>query len=65
MCCPQGRTAHLGILELPKGPGSVKGPMRGPCQLAHNILMRLECGQGHGGPMISYCPGAPWVVSPP
>ncbi|CAI9594933.1 unnamed protein product [Staurois parvus] len=25
----------------------------------------FEFGQGHRGPMIPYCPGAPCVVSPP
>ncbi|CAI9537149.1 unnamed protein product [Staurois parvus] len=25
----------------------------------------FEFGQGHRGPMIPYCPGAPYVVSPP
>ncbi|CAI9607256.1 unnamed protein product [Staurois parvus] len=36
--------------------------MRCPWYLFHRFF---EFGQGHRGPMIPYCPGAPRVVSPP
>ncbi|CAI9575684.1 unnamed protein product, partial [Staurois parvus] len=51
-----GRTDHLETVTLPEGPGSVEGPMRCPWYLFHSFI---EFGQGHRGPMIPYCPGAP------
>ncbi|CAI9540566.1 unnamed protein product [Staurois parvus] len=38
------------------GPWSVGGPMRCPWYLFYRLF---EFGQGHRGPMIPYCPGAP------
>ncbi|CAI9575975.1 unnamed protein product, partial [Staurois parvus] len=53
----QGRTDHLETRALPEGPGSVGGPIRCPWYLFHRLF--FEFGQGHRGPMIPYCPGAP------
>ncbi|CAI9571349.1 unnamed protein product [Staurois parvus] len=55
-CQTQGRTDHLETRALPEGPGSVGGPMR--C-LGTFFIGFFEFGQGHRGPMILYCPGAP------
>ncbi|CAI9554953.1 unnamed protein product [Staurois parvus] len=34
--------------------------MRCPWYLFHRLFwVCFECGQGHRGPMIPYCPGAP------
>ncbi|CAI9577612.1 unnamed protein product, partial [Staurois parvus] len=52
----QGRTDHLETRALPEGPGSVGGPMRCPGTFFTGFF---EFGQGHRGPMIPYCPGAP------
>ncbi|CAI9580404.1 unnamed protein product, partial [Staurois parvus] len=47
----------------PTDPGpSGRSPMRCPCTL---FIGFFEFGQGHRGPMIPYCPGAPCIVSPP
>ncbi|CAI9572104.1 unnamed protein product [Staurois parvus] len=53
----QRRTDHLETWALRKGPGSVEGPMRWLWYLFHRLF--FEFGQGHRGPMIPYCPGAP------
>ncbi|CAI9593587.1 unnamed protein product [Staurois parvus] len=52
----QGQTDHLETCALPEGPGSVGGPMRCPWYL---FIGFFEFGQGHRGPMIPYCLGAP------
>ncbi|CAI9600188.1 unnamed protein product [Staurois parvus] len=52
-----GRTDHLETRALPEGPGSVGGLIRCPWYLFHRLF--FEFGQGHRGPIIPYCPGAP------
>ncbi|CAI9600100.1 unnamed protein product [Staurois parvus] len=52
----QGQTDHFETRALPEGPGSVGAPMSCPWYLFHRLF---EFGQGHRGPMIPYCPGAP------
>ncbi|CAI9606654.1 unnamed protein product, partial [Staurois parvus] len=36
--CDQGRTDHLETRALPKGPGSVGGPVRCPWYLFHRLF---------------------------
>ncbi|CAI9621729.1 unnamed protein product [Staurois parvus] len=56
----QGQTDHLSTRVLPEGPGSVGGPMKCPWFLLIGFFwVCFECGQGHRGPMIPYCPGVP------
>ncbi|CAI9605088.1 unnamed protein product [Staurois parvus] len=38
MCANQGRTDHMQTRALPKGPGSVGGPMRSPWYLFHRLF---------------------------
>ncbi|CAI9562146.1 unnamed protein product, partial [Staurois parvus] len=42
--------------NFPSRPGVSRGPMKYPCYL---FICFFECGQGHRGPMITYCPGGP------
>ncbi|CAI9534131.1 unnamed protein product, partial [Staurois parvus] len=46
----QGQNDHL------EGPGSIVGPVRCPWYF---FIGFFEFGQGHRGPMIPYCLGAP------
>ncbi|CAI9540177.1 unnamed protein product [Staurois parvus] len=56
VCRNQGRTDHSNTRALPKGPGSVEGPMKCPWYLFYRLFW---CGQGHRGPVSPYRPGAP------
>ncbi|CAI9587327.1 unnamed protein product [Staurois parvus] len=49
-----GRTDHLETWALLEGMGSVGGDAPGTF-----FIDFFELGQGHRGPMIPYCPGAP------
>ncbi|CAI9548319.1 unnamed protein product, partial [Staurois parvus] len=53
---PKGRLTIWKLWHCPRAPGSVGGPMRCPSTF---FLGFFDFGQGHRGPMIPYCPGAP------
>ncbi|CAI9535840.1 unnamed protein product, partial [Staurois parvus] len=57
----QGRTDHLETRSLPKGPGSVGGPIRCPWHIFHRIFWARTQGPHDpllpGGPMS--CQSAP------
>ncbi|CAI9552595.1 unnamed protein product [Staurois parvus] len=53
-----GADRPFGNLGTAQGPGVSRGPHEIP--LVHRLFgVWFECGRGHRGPMIPYCPGAP------